>query len=274
VRGRGRLKLAVSLAGLSHEIPLTITALGVDTGVGGVATWDSVQGALGGHKASAPTAPDRIASWLKLRHRVASIPSTALPAATRVLGFPVDHPLHPGAGWVVEHVRGGALDLGMGVRGLDPHRPHRVVPLNPSIWASLGIDPQRFWRPAVMSLEASGNMAALQMRRSGNGLIEATREADPLTLLGSSRLREALAAAHGGMATVAMPSRDLGWVRLSAVDPAFVPPAAMATEDLSRGFTRPLLVTAEEVVLGAQGRWSIDAVADGRITTPDFALRA
>jgi hypothetical protein len=233
VRGQGRLKLAVALAGMSHEIPMTVSTLGVDTGVGGIATWEAIQGALNGHKPNAPTAPDRIASWLKLRHRLASIPSTALPAATRVLGFPTDHVLHPGEGWVVEHVRGGALDLGMGVRGLDPNEPSRVVPLNPSIWASLGIDPHRFWRPAVMSLEAAGNIAALDLLRNGDGLIRSAREADALTLLGSARLREALAKAHGGMATVAMPARELGWARLSAVDPAFVPPAAIATPDVA-----------------------------------------
>jgi hypothetical protein len=271
--GRGKLRRAVSLAAMTHNIPVAMTPEGVDTGVGGVAPWDTVQGALGAHSLSSPTAVDRLASWLKLRHRVALLSPREITSEARVIGFPCDHPRHPGDGWVVQRLHGGALDLGLGLRGLDPGSPLRVVALSPSLWASLGMDPLRHWRTASMMLEHAGAAAACRMQRHRDGLIEGNTEADAVTLLGSAHLRAHLAETHAGMATIAMPTRSRGWTRLSAVDPAFAPSAAQATSDPDRGFTRVLLVTREEVGLAAGGRWAVDAATGGLLETPDFALR-
>ena len=50
-----------------------------------------------------------------------------------------------------------------------------------------------------------------------------------------------------------VPTRRLGWTRLSAVDPAFGLAAAAATPASDRGFPRAVLVTADEVTLVPEG---------------------
>ncbi|MDP9433783.1 MAG: hypothetical protein M3P93_00700, partial [Actinomycetota bacterium] len=57
----------------------------------------------------------------------------------------------------------------------------------------------------------------------------------------------------GGMAAVAVPVRRRGWSRMQLVDPAFAPAVAAATDPPERGFPRPLLVTADEVVMVRPG---------------------
>jgi hypothetical protein len=47
--------------------------------------------------------------------------------------------------------------------------------------------------------------------------------------------------------------RSRGWLDLSRVDPAFSAAAARLTATEERGFSRPLLVTAEEVALAPEG---------------------
>jgi hypothetical protein len=47
--------------------------------------------------------------------------------------------------------------------------------------------------------------------------------------------------------------RRRGWLDLGRIDPAFAAAAAAATEAAERGFDRPLLVTADEVVMAPAG---------------------
>jgi hypothetical protein len=56
-----------------------------------------------------------------------------------------------------------------------------------------------------------------------------------------------------GMRTVAVPMRTRGWLDLSRVDPAFSAAAARLTPPEDRGFSRPLLVTREELQLAPEG---------------------
>jgi hypothetical protein len=51
------------------------------------------------------------------------------------------------------------------------------------------------------------------------------------------------------MRTVAVPMRARGWLDLTRIDPAFSAAAARLTMEEDRGFSRPLLVTREEVAL-------------------------
>ena len=82
-----------------------------------------------------------------------------------------------------------------------------------------------------------------------------------MTLLGARSLRTALARDGGGLGAAVVPMRRRGWTRLAMIDPAFGPAAAAATPETERGFTRPLLVTADELALVPEG---------GR---PDLVLR-
>jgi hypothetical protein len=56
-----------------------------------------------------------------------------------------------------------------------------------------------------------------------------------------------------GMRTVAVPMRSRGWLDLNRVDPAFSAAAARLTAPDERGFSRPLLITREEVALAPEG---------------------
>ena len=47
--------------------------------------------------------------------------------------------------------------------------------------------------------------------------------------------------------------RNRGWLDLSRVDPAFSAAAARLTSPDERGFTRPLLVTRDEVQMAPEG---------------------
>ena len=233
-------------------------------------SWSHCRGALSGLAPDHPIAPDLLARFLRLVQAVGAVPDLLLGDSARVVGLPVDHPLHPGLSWVLERIHGDALDLGLGVRGLDPADTERVVIVPPAVWEVLDADPPRWWRGAVARLEDLGAVAVERLVREPNAL-RPLGDADAVTLLGSRRLREALAARDGGMAAIAVPMRRRGWTKLSLLDPAFAPAAAAATDPVERGFPRPLLVTADEVVLAADGSWARLAVLDGRLHACDVA---
>jgi hypothetical protein len=101
-------------------------------------------------------------------------------------------------------------------------------------------------------LERMGAIAA--QRLADNGLLRPIGDCDVVTLLASRTLREALCAQDGtGMRAAAVPMRRRGWLDLSRIDPAFTAAAASATRPEERGFSRPLLLTADEVALAPQG---------------------
>jgi hypothetical protein len=77
-------------------------------------------------------------------------------------------------------------------------------------------------------------------------------DCDVATLLGSRALRAELAGGSG-MRAAAVPTRGRGWLDLSRIDPAFALAAASLANDDERGFERPLLITADEVVLARAG---------------------
>lgn len=233
-------------------------------------SWAHCRSALNGLAADHPIAPDLLARFLTMVLTVAAVPDLLLGDSARVVGLPVDHPVNPGLSWVVERLHGEALDLGLGIRGLDPRAADRVVVVHPSVWGVLDADPLRWWRGAVSRLEDMGAVAVERLVREPNAL-RPVGDADAVTLLGSRRLREALAARDNGMAAIAVPMRRRGWTRLSLLDPAFAPAAAAATDPVERGFPRPLLVTAEEVVMAADGSWARLAVIDGRLHGADVA---
>jgi len=232
--------------------------------------WDRLTEALGPVGTEDPQAPARLARWLRQRRWVAEAPELLLADAARVVGLPVTSSAHPGLGWVVERVHGDALDLGVGVRGLDPAAPEAVELVAPSVWADADLDPRAWWRAAVEQLEAMGALALHRWLRRPEAPLRPLGDADVVTLLGSSSFRRGLAERHGGMLAAVVPMRTRGWLSLSAVDPAFAPTAAALTEPEHRGFDRPVLVTAEEVALAGHGRWAYAATVAGLLPTPDL----
>lgn len=220
-------------------------------------SWGECRRALAGHHPESDAGRSRLAAWLLARRWAADAVAQGgrerLVLALRPVGLPVDHLLHPGLDWVRVRVMGDALDLGLGGAGLDPHDPDRVVLLPQPALDAAGIDPGVVWPAAQAELERLGAVAAGRVAADPKGQLRPLGDCDVVTLLGARSLRTALAAAAGGMAGVVAPMRRRGWTRMALVDPAFGPAAAAATGAVDRGFTRPLLVTADELAVVAEG---------------------
>jgi hypothetical protein len=216
-------------------------------------SWSECRRALAGHAPEAPTGRARLTQWLLVRRWCADAGREAVEQALRPVGLPVDHVLHPGLEWVRERVLGDALDLGFGAVGLDPADLERVVLVPLSALDALGIDPEVAWTGARRRLEDLGALAAERVVRDPQGRLRPYGDCDAVTLLGSRTLRTSLAQAAGGLGAAVVPMRRRGWTRLALIDPAFGPAAAAATRAEDRGFTRPLLVTADELTLAVEG---------------------
>lgn len=219
--------------------------------------WDECALALAGADPETPEGRARLHRWLRARRAAAALGPGAVQAALRPVGLPVGHVLHPGPGWVCEPVLGGALDLGLGVLGLDPAEPDTVVPLPRAAVPDAGAA----WLGVRAGLEQLGAVAAGLLAQDAGGVLRPVGDADVVTLLGARTLRTALVGGQGGMTGVVAPMRRRGWTRLRLVDPAFGPAAAAATEATDRGFARALLVTADEVSeVGAPGGHDVIAL--------------
>jgi hypothetical protein len=205
------------------------------------------------------------------------VPVELLAEGLRAVGMANDHPLHPGEAWVQESVAGGALTLGFGLlpdvapgafpevqrarpeeAGLGPEELPGLpsvlaVPLPAGLLEEVGVDARQVWRTARRRLDHLAELAAERQRRRPQHPLRPLAEADVVTLLGSARFRRTLAGTPqdghgGGLVGLVVPMRTRGWISSSSLDPAFGPAAAAATSLAQRGFLRPLLVTADEVV--------------------------
>lgn len=215
--------------------------------------WRHVRAEARGLSAGSERDRRRLAAWLESVQQLAAMPADLRVEHLRPVGLPVGHVLHPGGQWARETVLGGALDLGIGVLGLRPARPDVVEVVTPTAWAALRVDPTPHWPRCGAVLEEMGLLAGRRWALSSDGQLRPMGDCDVLTLLGAVSLRRRLAGTDGGMRAVLAPMRRRGWTRLSRLDPAFGPAAAMATDPVDRGFLRPLLVTADEVVLAGDG---------------------
>lgn len=236
-------------------------------------TWNQLYGVLGRKSARAPEAPAMLARWLRMRRWVVDVPDLLLGDSARILGLPVGHVLHPGLSWVKERVHGDVLDLGIAIKGLDPNAPEQLVPVPDSVWEAADADPMRWWDRARSGLEAMGVLALERWRRKPDAPLVPIGDADVVTLLGATDFRRTLAAENGGLCPALVPMRTRGWLQLSLVDPAFAPAAAMATDPESRAFDRPLLLTADEVVLAGTGDYARAATLAGLLPTPDYSVQ-
>ena len=229
-------------------------ALGGDGGQ--LVVWEPVARIIGRHDADSTVARRRLADWLGLRLVMASDEDamSRLRATARLLALPENHASHPGNGWAREPVRGGVLQLGIGVVGL-VRAPDEVVPLPPDVLDDPHLtDP---WWPQLRDhAERMGALAAARLTRDGgsSGVLRPVGGVDALTLLASRAVRRHLAETDStGMRAVAAPVRTRAWFDLTRIDPAFVGAAWVATDEWDRGLPRPLLVTVDEVGIARAG---------------------
>jgi hypothetical protein len=255
IPGAVELRLGVLAVSVLHDVD-------VDPGADGMhlsgwppvwVSWTECRRALAGHDPASDSGRTRLAAWLLARRWCSDLDPVELRDLLRPVGLPVDHVLHPGLDWVRERILGDVLDLGLGAVGLDPSDPDRVVVVPPAALESAGIDPAVAWLDAATYLEDMGHLAATAVARDARGQLRPIGDCDVVTLLGSRSLRTALAEEHHGLGTAVVPMRRRGWTRLALIDPAFGPAAARATDPVDRGFTRPLLLTADELTQVPEG---------------------
>jgi hypothetical protein len=245
-----RLALAVSVLDDVDIVPLDDGLL--LTGATAVeVSWLELRRALAGARPDGDHGRARVLAWLRGRRIAADVHVDHLREVARPVGLPVDHPLHPGLDWVRHRVLGGTLDLGLGFVGVGPD-PDEVVVVPQGALDAAGVDPSPWWPVARDYLDRMGALAA---ERLGAGqVLRPIGDCDVVTLLGSQPFRVALGVQDGtGMRAVAVPMRRRGWLDLTRIDPAFTAAAAAATAPAERGFSRPVLVTADEVTLASAG---------------------
>jgi len=214
-------------------------------------SWLELRRAVAGADAESELARARVRAWLHGRRIAVDRDLEELRQLARPVGLPVDHPLHPGLDWVRHRVLGDALDLGFGFVGVGQD-PDAVIVVPQGALDAAGVDPTPWWAVARDYLERMGAIAAERLADSPT--LRPIGDCDVLTLLGSRTLRVALCSQDGtGMRAAAVPMRTRGWLDLSRIDPAYTAAAAAATDELERGFPRPLLLTEDEVTLAPDG---------------------
>jgi hypothetical protein len=262
VRPGKNLRALLLAVQVLSDVDMTLTDAGLALPGGRLLRWPHVRLAARGMAAGSTRDRARMADWLQTVGRLAALPGDALPDLVRPVGLPSADGRAAEPGWSLEVVLGGALHLGVGVLGLHPQEPDRVVVVPASAWRALDLAAGTWWLRCRRHLEAMGALAARRWELSERGELRPMGDCDVVTLLGAGTLRAALAGSDGGMRAVVVPMRTRGWTRLSRLDPAFAPAAAMATATPDRGFLRPLLITADEVVLAGDGGRTDISVAD------------
>lgn len=216
-------------------------------------TWDEVRIAIGDEDPDGAGARERLATWLQQRRWFADRPDVELRTLARPVGLPRQHSLHPGADWPRSCILGDALDLGLGLVGLNAAEPEAVVVAAPALLAAAGAPTSLWWHDACLYLDRMAALAIARWERSPDDVLRPMGDCDVVTLMGSRAFRHALCMASGGMRAVVVPMRNRGWVELARIDPAFAIAAAAASEPADRGFERGLLLTADEVVMVQPG---------------------
>ncbi len=271
-----RIALAVSVLDDIDLVPTDDGVLLTD-GTPIDVSWRELRDALAGADPEDDLARIRLRNWLRGRRIAAERHLEELRDLARPVGLPVDHALHPGLAWVRSRVLGDVLDLGLGFAGVGSD-PDEVVLIPQTALAAAGVNPYPWWPVARDYLERMGTLAARRVVQSTvPGTFAATGttlrpmgDCDVVTLLGSRNLRTALCAQDGtGMRAAAVPMRRRGWLDLSRIDPAYAAAAAAATDESERGFTRPVLLTVDEVTLATPGGRPAEIVLrDAAVETP------
>jgi hypothetical protein len=216
-------------------------------------SWHELREAAGPGDLESRTARLRVLRHLRGRRLAADTSRHELGVAVRPMGYPAGHPFHPGAEWVVSRVAGGALELGLGFAGLGDE-PETVAFIPPVALAEAGFAAGDWWAAASVYLERMGRLTAERVTWEPHGALRPFGDCDVVTLLGARALREELCARDpAGMVAAAVPMHRRGWLDVRRIDPAFAAAAAEATDEADRGFSRPVLLTPDEVALASAG---------------------
>jgi hypothetical protein len=215
--------------------------------------WTAIRDTVGAEDPGGPIARRRVENLLRLHGVASDLGATAAErfrSASRVVALPPGHAEHLGAGWVQEPLRGGALDLGIGVLGLIGELD-RTTLVPPSVLRAIDVDGEDWWPGLREHAERMGSLSATRLTRDGDsGVVRPVGGCDVLALLSSRTLRRHLADGDGsGMRALAVPTRRRGWFDVSQIDPAFIRAAWSLTDEHERGMPVPVLVTADEVTL-------------------------
>jgi hypothetical protein len=211
----------------------------------------------------------RLSRWLRLRVALDQMihagcltsPAASDEVRARILSrvrpraLPAEHALHPGACWTRRRVMGGALDLGLALRGYDDdgrQSPDDVGLLPAGVLVAANVDLGVATSRADRYLADMATLAGERLHRDPTAVLRPLGDADVLTLLASRTFRTALVDGQG-MRSAAIPMRTRGWLDLGRLDPAFAVSASFLTDPDDRGFERPVLVTADEVSLARAG---------------------
>jgi hypothetical protein len=245
-----RCVLAVSVL---QDLDLVPVDDGVIIGSGRLIPWETLEAGLDGQDPEAPETRAVLSSWLSSLQSVAWRSPQDLAARARPVGLPRGHSLHPGVTWARATVPGGVLDLGVGLLGIGSD-PDEVTVLRAGLLEACGHDPKTWWQACRRYLEEMGELAASRYTLHPERPLRPMGDCDVVTLVGSDAFRRALVGrGTAGMRAAALPTRRRGWLDLSRIDPAFALVAASLAESDERGFERPLLITAEEVVMARRG---------------------
>jgi hypothetical protein len=253
VADRIALRQLVFAVSVLQDLDLVPMDEGVLVASGRILPWGCLQVALAGHDPAAASSRSVLATWLRAVQDIAWRSPADLAARARPVGLPRGHAVHPGQAWTQARVPGGVLELGVGLLGLGAD-PDEVVVLGAGLLQACGHDPATWWPGCVAYLEQMGELAASRHILHPERPLRPMGDCDVVTLLGSAALRRCLAGNDSaGMRAAAVPTRRRGWLDLSRIDPAFALVAASLADAEERGFERPLLITAEEVVMAKAG---------------------
>lgn len=261
-----RCVLAVSVL---QDLDLMPGDDGVTTASGRLLPWETLASALGTLDPDSPAARPVLARWLRELQWIGWRSPEDLADRARPVGLPRGHALHPGQEWVRAGVHGGVLDLGVGFLGVGTDPDEVVVP-RAGLLRAAGHDARPWWPACRAYLEDMGMLAASRHDMHPDRPIHPMGDCDVVTLLGSRVFRAALAERDPAkMCAAAVPTRRRGWLDLSRTDPAFALAAASLADADERGFERPLLVTADEVVMARPGGDPVlQALRDGAAPDP------
>ncbi|MFC3687407.1 hypothetical protein [Aquipuribacter hungaricus] len=254
---RAELRQAVLALAVLDDVDLVPGDDGVDLAAGGRLTWPDVAAAVGAWAAlpEHPVTRHRLLVATKVVGVVAVGGADELLGTCHAHGEPADTAtLGCGPAWVRE--RAGDLVLGLGVSDLAGMPGPSPLPPLPSLDDVLAARLAARWVEVREDLERLGGLVVARLERDAQEqrplVLRPTGTADVVTLLGSRRLRTALADGDGtGMRGVAVPVRERGWFDLARIDPAFVGAAWAASEPMDRAFGSPLLVTTDAVTVPA-----------------------
>jgi hypothetical protein len=250
---RTALRQLVFAVSVLQDLDLVPMDDGVLVASGRMLPWECLEAALAGHDPAAPSSRTVLSGWLRAVQDLGWRSPDDLAARARPVGLPYGHVAHPGPTWIRTVVPGGAVHLGVGLLGLSKD-PDEVVVLGAGLLEACGHDPAAWWPQCVAYLEEMGELAAARHTLHPERPLRPMGDCDVVTLLGSAAFRRGLAGKDPtGMRAAAMPTRRRGWLDLSRIDPAFARVAASLAESHERGFDRPLLITAEEVVMARDG---------------------